>query len=90
VRRSVLESENAVLLRNFQNTCEAEVRKVKMQCRKQALMRNREDVAEAAREAERQEKLLKKSDGLNNVSANLVGGKFGDQKVEIDWVSSII
>ena len=55
VRRQVLNADCTIKRRNFENTCEAEVRKVKMQCRKQALMRSRADAADAAREAKRQE-----------------------------------
>ena len=81
VRRDVLNADIELRRRNFDNTCDAEVRKVKMQCRKQAAMRSRADAAEAMKEQERLDKLGESSDGLNNVSANLMamlGGKKGD------------
>ena len=81
VRRAVLNADIDLRRRNFDNTCDAEVRKVKMQCRKQAAMRSRADAAEQMKEQERLDKLGESSDGLNNVSANLMamlGGKKGD------------
>jgi len=68
----VLNAETELKRRNFENTCDAEERKVKMQCRKQAAMRSRADAAEQAREDAKLDQLGEKSDGLKNVSANLL------------------
>ena len=72
VKRAVLNAETELKRRNFENTCDAEERKVKMQCRKQAAMRSRADAAEQAREDAKLDQLGEKSDGLKNVSANLL------------------
>jgi len=72
VKRAVLNAETELKRRNFENTCDAEERKVKMQCRKQAAMRSRADAAEQAKEDAKLDELGEKSDGLKNVSANLL------------------
>ena len=72
VKRAVLNAETELKRRNFENTCDAEERKVKMQCRKQAAMRSRADAAEQAKEDAKLDALGEKSDGLKNVSANLM------------------
>lgn len=88
VKRDVNKADCEIHRRNFQNTCEAEGRKVKMQCRKQALLRSQADTAEAAKEAKRAEKLSYKSDGLKNISKNLLGGGFDEEdRKAIDWVA---
>ena len=58
-----------------------------MQCRKQALLRLRKNYTEEQREEERQRALQEESDGLKNVSKNLLGANFTDEdRAAIDWV----
>jgi hypothetical protein len=72
--------------RNFQNTVLAEARKVRMQCRKQAMLRSRVNYEEEAREEKRAAQLSYKSDGLKNVSKNLLGMEFTEQeRAAVDW-----
>jgi hypothetical protein len=59
-----------------------------MQCRKQALLRLRKNYTEEQREEERQRALQEESDGLKNVSKNLLGANFTEaDRAAIDWVS---
>lgn len=59
-----------------------------MQCRKQALLRIRKNYTEETRERERQKHLLSTSDGLKNVSKNLLGNDFSDnERANVDWVA---
>ena len=58
-----------------------------MQCRKQALLRLRKNYTEEQREEERQRTLQEESDGLKNVSKNLLGENFTEaDRAAIDWV----
>ena len=61
-----------------------------MQCRKQAMLRMRKDYTEEQREEEKQRKLQEESDGLKNVSKNLLGDSFDDiDRAAIDWVPPV-
>eukprot|EP00595_Chromulina_sp_UTEXLB2642_P002798 CAMPEP_0196766366 /NCGR_PEP_ID=MMETSP1095-20130614/23432_1 /TAXON_ID=96789 ORGANISM="Chromulina nebulosa, Strain UTEXLB2642" /NCGR_SAMPLE_ID=MMETSP1095 /ASSEMBLY_ACC=CAM_ASM_000446 /LENGTH=1353 /DNA_ID=CAMNT_0042128047 /DNA_START=972 /DNA_END=5034 /DNA_ORIENTATION=- len=65
----------------------AEERKVRMQCRKQALLRVIKDFAKEVDEEKKQKNLGYKSDGLKNVSKNLLGFGFDDEeRTKVDWV----
>ena len=60
-----------------------------MQCRKQAHLRSRKDYEEELKEEKRRENASFKSDGLKNVSRNLLGLDFGGDNADtgppIDW-----
>eukprot|EP01041_Mallomonas_annulata_P011295 gene11295-23634_t len=72
--------------RNFKNTLHAEERKVRMQCRKQAILRDKKDYEEELREEERQRKVQYHSDGLKNISKNLLGFEIdAEDRIAIDW-----
>jgi hypothetical protein len=87
VKRDMHEKKQAMRRKNFKNTILAEERKVRMQCRKQALLRIRKDYDCEQRELKRQERLQGHSDGLKNISKNLLGLQFDDQeKKDVDWV----
>lgn len=87
VKRDMHEKKQLMRRRNFRNTILAEERKVRMQCRKQALLRVRKDFDKEVREQKRQEMLSGRSDGLKNVSKNLLGMQFNEQeKAGVDWV----
>jgi hypothetical protein len=87
VKRDMHEKKQLMRRKNFHNTMLAEERKVRMQCRKQALLRVRKEFDKEQRELERQKKLSGHSDGLKNVSKNLLGMQFDeDEKKQVDWV----
>lgn len=87
VKRDMHEKKQAMRRKNFRNTILAEERKVRMQCRKQALLRVRKDYDKEQREAKRQQQLSGHSDGLQNISKNLLGQQFDDdEKKAVDWV----
>lgn len=87
VKQDMHEKKQAMRRKNFRNTILAEERKVRMQCRKQALLRIRKDYDKEQREQKRQQKLQGHSDGLRNVSRNLLGEQFDDdEKKQVDWV----
>eukprot|EP01038_Epipyxis_sp_PR26KG_P010121 gene10121-13604_t len=87
VKRDMHEKRQAMRRKNFQNTILAEVRKVKMQCRKQAILKVRKNYAEELREQERIKKVEFKSEGLSNVSKNLLGMNFDEgERAVVDWV----
>ena len=76
--------------KNFRSTILAEERKVRMQCRKQALLRVRKNYSEETRERDRQKSLLSSSDGLKNISRNLLGVEFNDsERANVDWVPPV-
>eukprot|EP01031_Cornospumella_fuschlensis_P024357 gene24357-29442_t len=75
VKTDMHEKKQAMRRKNFNNTMLAEQRKVRMQCRKQALLKVRREFAKEQLEIERQKKLEGHSDGLKNVSKNLLGGQ---------------
>ena len=54
--------------------------KVRMQCRKMAIMRSRKDYEEERKEELRQKRLMSKSEGLKNVSKNVYGLGFDDEE----------
>lgn len=59
-----------------------------MQCRKQALLRIRKDFVKEQKEMQRQQSLAGHSDGLKNVSRNLLGEEFDmEEKKAVDWVA---
>jgi hypothetical protein len=62
-----------------------------MQCRKQALLRLRKNYTEEQREEERQRKVQYQSDGLKNLSKNLLGNETFDEeeRAAIDWVGLV-
>lgn len=87
VKQDMHEKKQAMRRKNFRNTILAEERKVRMQCRKQALLRVRKDYDKEQREHLRQQKLQGHSDGLQNISRNLLGEQFDDdEKKQVDWV----
>ena len=58
-----------------------------MQCRKQALLRVRKDFVKEQKEMKRQQALTGHSDGLKNISKNLLGEEFDvEEKKAVDWV----
>jgi hypothetical protein len=60
--------------------------KVRMQCRKQALMRYRKNYEEELKEEKRTAALSYKSDGLKNVSVNMLGKEFDEnERSALDW-----
>jgi hypothetical protein len=64
-----------------------------MQCRKQAMLRVRKNYTQEEREREKEKKLLNQSDGLSNLSKNLLnamGAGDDGERVNIDWVSFCI
>jgi hypothetical protein len=86
VKRDMHDKQHQMRRRNFQNTVLAEARKVRMQCRKQAMLRSRVNYEEEAREEKRAAQLSYKSDGLKNVSKNLLGMEFTEQeRAAVDW-----
>lgn len=88
VKQDMHEKKQAMRRKNFRNTILAEERKVRMQCRKQALLRVRRDYDSEQREARRRQMLEGHSDGLQNVSKNLLGQNFDDdEKKQVDWVA---
>eukprot|EP01036_Dinobryon_divergens_P028325 gene28325-37256_t len=90
VKLDMLEKKHVMRRKNFRNTILAEERKVRMQCRKQALLRLRKNYTEEQREEERQRALQEESDGLKNVSKNLLGADFTDaDRAAIDWVPPV-
>lgn len=59
-----------------------------MQCRKQFLLKTRKNYAAEMAEQKRQAQLEYRSEGLKNVSRNLMGESFDeDEKEAVDWVS---
>eukprot|EP00981_Chlorochromonas_danica_P008401 scaffold2187_cov182-Ochromonas_danica.AAC.2 len=88
VKRDMHEKKQAMRRKNFMNTMLAEQRKVRMQCRKQALLRIRRDYNKEKLEEDRQRQLVGHSDGLSNISKNLLGMQFDeDEKKQVDWVA---
>ena len=57
-----------------------------MQCRKQAHLRNRTDYEEELKEEKRKKAISFKSDGLKNVSKNMLGDSDLEDSGDIDWV----
>ncbi len=65
----------------------AEERKVRMQCRKLLLLRVRKDFSKEQAEIKREKSFLGHSDGLKNVSKNLLGEDIDlEEKRQVDWV----
>ena len=87
VKRDMHEKKQAIRRKNFQNTILAEQRKVRMQCRKQALLKIHTDYGKELREKQREESISYSSAGLMNVSKNLLGQQFDEaEKAAVDWV----
>jgi len=63
VKREMHEKRHIMRRRNFRNTILAEERKVRMQCRKAALLRSKVQYSDEQKEIQRQENLSYKSDG---------------------------
>eukprot|EP00600_Ochromonadales_sp_CCMP1393_P006370 CAMPEP_0174967318 /NCGR_PEP_ID=MMETSP0004_2-20121128/7520_1 /TAXON_ID=420556 /ORGANISM="Ochromonas sp., Strain CCMP1393" /LENGTH=1434 /DNA_ID=CAMNT_0016216443 /DNA_START=463 /DNA_END=4767 /DNA_ORIENTATION=+ len=87
VKRDMHEKKQAMRRKNFRNTMLAEERKVRMQCRKQALLRIHKDYAKELKEERERHAIEGKSAGLSHVSKNLVGESFDEtEKAAVDWV----
>jgi hypothetical protein len=87
VKRAFTLKQHNTRRRNFQNTILAEERKVRMQCRKQAILRSRKNYDEENREKLKEKKLASHSDGLKNVSKNIFGLEFDEEERKaVDWV----
>jgi len=88
VKRDMHEKRHVMRRRNFRNTILAEERKVRTQCRKAALIRSKVQYSDEQKEIKRQEEISYKSDGLKNVSKNLLGLEFDDdERKAVDWVA---
>ncbi|CAM9659196.1 unnamed protein product, partial [Chrysoparadoxa australica] len=92
-KKELLKKQQEIQRRNLRSTFEAERKKVVMYCRRAALKRMTRDIKE---DAENEDRIMsQKSDGLNNVSANMLGESDDDDssedsdesKEKIDWVA---
>lgn len=87
VKRDMHKKKQAMRRKNFRNTMLAEERKVRMQCRKLLLLRVRKDFSKEQAEIKREKSFLGHSDGLKNVSKNLLGEDIDlEEKRQVDWV----
>lgn len=87
VKRDMHEKKQAMRRKNFLNTIMAEERKVRMQVRKQALLKVRKDYVQEMQEQKREQAISYASAGLSNISKNLLGEQFDDEeKAAVDWV----